>query len=207
MSLKIIQSKFYTLRPSICETRNSIIIKTGFLTKLFTLFLYMQKVEIIPSMRKVQISKTIFWSFIFRKQIDFDDIWYIEYAFKSWGTDWGYSVSGYRNLDEMEKFSILLVTKNEKKHFVCSFRGEGSVATGWGGILLGGDDIVDYKGTQESESRQFAEYISKIFGVSLGKPIPESIDMKTCPECGRETSPYNPKCLFCGAKLTEENIL
>ena len=204
MSLYIKQSCYFTLRPSIRETKSSIIIKTGFLTKLYTLFFYTQKIEIIPSIRKIKISKTFAWVFPVYNQLDFDDVWYIEYAFKSSGTDWGYTSSGYKNLDEMEKFSILLVTKNEKKHFVCSFSGEGAVSTGWSGILIGHDDIIDYEGTQENESKQFVEYLCKILDVTLGKPIPESIPMKECPECTRETSPYSPKCLYCGAKLTKE---
>ncbi len=203
MSLKIIQSKLFTLRPSIRETKKSIVIKTGFLTKLFTFFLYMQKVEIIPSLRKVQISKTFFWSFIFRKQLDFDDVWYIDYSYNSMTTQFGWTSSRFGAQDEVESYSISIVTKDEKFYSICSFRGEGACCTGWDGVLLGGDEALDYKGTQESESRQFADYISKIFGVPFGKPIPESIDMKTCPECDRETSPYNPKCLYCGAKLTE----
>jgi hypothetical protein len=37
------------------------------------------------------------------------------------------------------------------------------------------------------------------------KPIANVINMKRCPACNRETSPYDSKCLYCGAELMKEN--
>ena len=201
MSIHTSESQLLTFRPSIIETKDSIIIETSFLKKLFSLFSYMHKIEIIPSLKKINISRKFAWFFHSFIQLDFDDVCHIDYSYESWGTSWGRTSSGIGAHDEVERFAVYLVTKNEEKYFVCSFYGEGSVSTGWTGVLLGGDDVVDYAGTQGNESRQFVEYLSELIGVSLGKPIGDSVDMKRCPVCNQETSPYDTKCLYCGAEL------
>ena len=205
MSIHTSESQLLTFRPSIIETKNSIIIETSFLKKLISLFAYMHKIEIIPSLKKINVNSKFAWFFHSFIQLDFDDVCYIDYSYESWGTSWGRTSSGIGAHDEVERFAVYLVTKNEEKYFVCSFCGEGSVSTGWTGVLLGGDSIVDYAGTQGNESRQFVEYLSELIGVSLGKPIGDSVDMKKCPACGMETSPYDSKCLYCGAELTKED--
>lgn len=190
---------FLTLRPSICETRESVIIRTGFFTCLLTLFLNMRKVEIIP-LRKILLI-TYRRAYFFKSQsiINFRNVLYVDYTFDSIGTGWGLTSFGFGRQDQIESFSIAIVTQKDKRYPICTYRGEGSKCTGWTGVLLGGDDIIDFSGTQEDESRKLAEYLAKLIGVTIGKPMGSTIKMAKCPKCGRPASLYKKKCLYCGA--------
>ena len=201
VSLYVRELSFLTLRPSIREGKDSLTIATGFLTRLFTLFLDIRTVRIIPSRRVVALQSRSAYFFSSLEMIRFSSVSHIDYAFGSFDTSWGWTLSGYARHDQVERFSISIVTKDDTKHFVCSFRGEGSVCTGWSGILLGGDALVDFSGTQEGESRKLAKYLAKLMGVTVGKPLKKIAKMTHCPECGRATSLYKPKCLYCGAQV------
>ncbi len=56
MSLFTSQSRFLTLRPSIYEQDNSLVIKTGFLARLLSLFLNIRTAEIDPQKQAVTLS-------------------------------------------------------------------------------------------------------------------------------------------------------
>lgn len=199
MSLFVQRFSFLTQRPSITETPDRLILKTGFLSALLTLFLRIRRAEINTSEKRVTIWTRSLWFINKIEEIAFDDLWFIDYSFGSAGTDWGFSTSGHARQDQVESFSIALITKDEKAYHLCSFRGEGSACTGWSGVLLGGDSVVDFAGTQDRESKKLAEYLSGILNIPIGKPLTDMIDMDKCPACGRQTSPYKSTCIYCGA--------
>ena len=188
---------FLTLRPSVHESRGSVIIKTGFVAGLLSLFLNTTRVEVIPSRRVIVFSFRRAYFFTSHHTIHFRDVGYIDYTFDSMGTDWGLTSVGFDRHDQVESFLIAIVTKDQKRHPVCAFRGEGANDTGWIG-LLGGDDLIDFSGTQENESLALAQYLAGLIGVTIGKPL-DTTDMATCPHCGHPTSIYRKKCLYCGA--------
>ncbi len=203
MSVVSRQSSLLTLRPSITETRNSIIISTGSTTKLLSLFSAQQTVEIVPKARKISIKSRELYFLRNETQLQFDDIWYIKTSFRSIGTDYGMTSEGYDVTDRVESYSISLVTKREDECFICAFRGEGAVCTGWTGVLLGGDSLIDYEGTQRQEAGQFTEYLSEIIGAPTLKPLEGTGDMAQCPKCGKPTAMYmhKGKCLNCGSQV------
>jgi hypothetical protein len=134
--------------------------------------------------------------------ISFKNISHVDYTYGSFGTDWGItSSSWFGRHDEVESFTISIVTKTGDSFPICAFRGEGSKTTGWSGVLLGGDDIFDFSGTQEDESRKFAEYIAKLLDVTIGEPIDSPKDTVKCPKCGRPLPPYKKTCLYCGKTI------
>jgi len=48
-----------------------------------------------------------------------------------------------------------------------TFFGEGAVRTGWTGVVFGGDELADFAGTQEDDSRHFLELLQFF----LKKPV------------------------------------
>ena len=203
MSVVSRQSSLLTLRPSIVETQNSIIIKTGSTTKLLSLFSAQQTVEIIPKSRNISINSRELFFLKNETQLRFDDIWHIKTSFRSIATNHGMTSEGYDVTDRVESYSVSLVTKREDEYFICAFRGEGAVCTGWTGVLLGGDSLIDYEGTQRQEAGQFVEYLSAIIGAPTCKPIEGTGDMAQCPHCGKPTAMYmhKGKCLSCGKQV------
>jgi hypothetical protein len=203
MSLFTSQMGFLTLKPTVSEKWNSVTIKTGFLTRLFTLFLYVQTVEILPSEKIIKFNYRRAYLFKSQKIVSFKNVSYIDYTFGSLITDFGLTSSGIGRHDQVESFRISIVTKNKERFPICAYRGEGSKCTGLFGVLLGGDDLIDFSGTQEGESRKLAEYIAKLIDVKIGKPAGFSIEMAKCPKCGRPTSQYKKNCLYCGAIIAD----
>jgi hypothetical protein len=207
MSLFTSQLSFLTLRPSVSELRDSLVIKTGNLAALLSLFLNTRHVEISASSQTVTLSRRTAYIYSSSVTININEVAYIDYGFSAIGTDWGWNGLGIGQQDSVESYSISIVTQDGKKHFVCAFRGEGSTCTGWSGILLGDDSIVDFAGTQDDESRKLAKYIAKLLGVTIGKPLDEIAEMTTCPECDRPASLYKPTCLYCGAAINFNETL
>ena len=137
MSLASAKMSGLTMRPWIRETRNTISISTGMLTSILTLFLMRRKTVISLSGRQVFMTSRMGYFFKSMTILDFHEISHVDYEFDSVGTDYGWTGGGFGRQDQYERFSISLVTKSNQRHFLCSFKGEGSVCTGWGGILLG----------------------------------------------------------------------
>jgi hypothetical protein len=175
------------------------------LVGLFTLFLRSITTEFRARERQIVQRRRLGYFFSMETILEFDDVRYLDYGFGSFGTGWGWTLGGWGRQDQVETFYIDIVTRDDERLRVCAFRGEGAVMTGWGGVLLGDDEIFDVSGTQEGESRQFANYLAKVLDVSVGAPIDETIDMATCPACNRSVSLYNPKCLYCGAEVNPES--
>jgi hypothetical protein len=195
--------KLLTLRPSVKTTASSIIIQPAPLIRLLTLFTFNHRVEIFPSKKYLSIgTRRLFFSDT--KHLSFSNLWYIDYGYDSTGTSWGRSGRGYGRQDEIETFTLSVVTRNEETYKICSFKGEGAVATGWGGVFWGGDSMVDYMGTQEEESLDFVNSISKLLDIPIGKPLEDMVDMATCPSCNRSTSLQVKKCLYCGAVVNPD---
>lgn len=201
MSRFSLELSVLTSRPYILESRKSLVIKTGFLPAVLSLFMVLRRVEIVPSVRRIQISRRIGLFLVRSKTLAFDEVSHIDYAYGSMGTSWGITSEGLGRHDQLESFSISIVTKREEKLFVCAFRGEGAVWTGWTGILLGNDNLMDFAGTQERESAKLAVYLSKLIGVPIGKPPVDVPEMIKCPSCGHSLAPNSLDCLYCGAEM------
>jgi len=164
MSLFESRWRILTLRPTIRETRDALIIKTALPLRLVTLFLSIRRVEIRPGPRTVILSRRIGILFLGSLTLGFDDIEYIDYTFGSLGTEWGWTSSVVGRHDQVESFAITAVTR-------------------------------------EGESRKLAKYIAGLLGVTIGEPVAAEVEMATCPGCRRPTSPFKPKCLYCGAEI------
>lgn len=202
MSLIESKSSFLTLRPSIRETDDTLVVKTSFLIALLTLCLNTRRVEVSMADRTVTFLSRVCWFFTSRHVVPFNEVAYIDYEYKSMGTSWGFTGSSWLGRqDQIETFAIAVVSQDGQKHHVCSFRGEGSVCTGWSGVLLGDDSVVDFSGTQQSESLKLVDYLAALLETRIGQPTQTSTQMATCPACGQQTSPFKPTCLYCGAAL------
>ena len=200
MSVLTLASRFMTLRPAVRMEHDRLVVRTGWPARLLTLGLRSRRVEIEPARRRLTIRHRTGYLFGRTTELDFDDVWYLDYAYASVGTSWGWSLDGVGRTDEVERFAVAVVTEDGQSHTICSFFGEGSVHTGWAGTIFG-DGLVDVSGTQDSESRQFAVGLAYILGVPIGKPLPAEVEAEllACAGCGHNISPHAAKCLYCGA--------
>lgn len=197
-------SFFLTCRPSIRADRKAgeLIIKTGFLQALSTLFLNLRRVEISLRRRTVTVSRRLAYFFPACTKIDFDDVWYLDYSFAATNVKLGWFISGLDVSKQSEAFTISIVTRDETEHAVCTFKGGYAEGQDWVGEMLGNTDF-SFAGGQESESSMMASYLATLLGVTIGKPLEETAEMVVCPKCGHPTAPNRPKCLYCGTAVAE----
>jgi len=205
MSLFFEELSSLTIRPVIIKTPYSVIFKNNFLLRLATLFLYTRSVEINKRSRTVLLNER--WFYIFPRVVSlrFEELSHLDYKYissgTSWGLLWGNAGPELGRYDSVESFSIKAVTKTGHEYPLCIFVGEGSECTGWGGIIMGRDEIIDLAGTQSEESRTLVSYLSTFIGIPLTRPlsIPEKITV--CPGCRHTIPRKSPRCIYCGARL------
>lgn len=192
--------------PKIRYSGKCITVRTCFLLQLVTLFSTIRKVDINATTGKIIISTRNWWFVNTIETIPIANIRYVDVSAITVGTSPGYTPDGMGWRDQQENFIPYLMTVDGKRIDLVSFYGEGTVHTGWWGVLLG-DQIIDFKGRQEKRAREFTERVATLIGVSVGfksKILADtsSIDNKVkCTSCGHFNVSSNKKCLYCGAVI------
>ncbi len=173
-----------------------------------SLFSMKRKIQIDITTRKMTISTRKFWLVNATEIIPFEKISHIDISELTVGTEPGLTPDGFSWRDQKENFIPYIMTTDGRKVDLLSFYGEGSIITGWWGVILG-DQIIDFKGRQEKRAREFAERIAKMIGVPFGVEskaisVTKSTDGKIkCAGCGHYNAIGHTKCLYCGAEPKE----
>jgi hypothetical protein len=192
--------------PKIYYDSRCITARTCFMLQLVSFFSMKRKIQIDTTTRKVTISTRKWWVVNTTETIPFASIRHIDISEMTVGTEPGYTPDGLGWRDQKENFIPYIMTVDGRKIDLLSFYGEGSVLSGWWGILLG-DQIIDYKGRQEKRSREFAERIATMVGVPCGVDSKIVADTRStagkikCSSCEHFNGGSHEKCLYCGANI------
>lgn len=193
--------------PKIHYYGKCITVRTCFLLQLVSLFSTIRKVNINTATGKVIISTRNWWLVNTIETIPIATIRYVDVSEITVGTSPGYTPDGIGWRDQQENFIPYLMTVDGKRIDLVSFYGEGTVHTGWWGVLLG-DQIIDFKGRQEKRAREFTERVAALVGVPIGVDTKIMADTRSivgkikCTSCGHFNVSNNKKCLYCGAVIT-----
>jgi hypothetical protein len=119
--------------------------------------------------RVVSIHTKGLWSWQPVEKIPFDRVDEIDRSFKRWTTNRGpYYNPGRRGNDQLEFLQISLFLRNPQEHVnLFWFWGEGSVANGATGVLLGNDDVFDFAGDQRAASERYAKLLAAFIGARI----------------------------------------
>ncbi len=198
-----IVQRLLTVRPKVRRYEDRLVVEpNGFVTFL-TLGMSFRRVLVDLVARDIVfLSRT---AYLFRSMdiLPFSEASHMDYSYSSFGTSWGWTATGFDRHDEVDVFSLSIVSREGSVYPVCSFWGEGSAGGDWVAILAGDDDWIDLHGSQESESRSFARLLASLIGIPTSKPLEEVGELPTCPSCHREVSALRPTCLYCGAAVPE----
>jgi hypothetical protein len=192
--------------PKIIYDIQHITARTCFLLQLVSFFSIKRQIRVDATTRKVTIHARKWWFVNSSETIPFASISHIDISEITVGTSPGYTPDGVGWRDQQENYIPFLITTNGKRVELLSFYGEGSVHTGWWGVLLG-DQIIDFKGRQEKRAREFATRVAQMVGVTFGvesKVVSNtrSTDGKIkCASCGHYNATGHTKCLYCGAEI------
>ncbi len=165
MSLLTVSSRFLSTGPRIWLAGDRLMAGSSWLLRLLSLFSYHKVVGVDRSRQVVSIEVTLLWGIHRTKAISFDRIERIDYSFDSVPTDWNIFAG---RTDQMERFTVsLCLVRPREEVALVSFSGEGAVETGWSGVLLGKDSIIDLSGTQDESSRTYVDLLKEFTGKTL----------------------------------------
>ncbi len=164
MSLYTYTSSIFSLSPK-CWVENGILYaRTNLFVQSLLLFGAYRKVIVHRRRRAVVIKGRILWIIPYKKIVKFDDIDRISYTFFSIPTSWSIFIG---KMDEIETYRVSLVIFPNIEIKLFKFAGEGSILTGWKGVMVGDDSIFDEKGTQEIDSRNYMKLLQQFTGKDL----------------------------------------
>lgn len=224
MSLYTYKSSFFSIQPRVREEGDALVATTPWTLRLLSLFSYKREVVVDPRYQNIRVDTKWFWGLLHRERIiRAKDVHYVDYRHSSIPTGWSMF---YGRTDEVESYGVILVMNDKSEFTVARFRGQGSIHTGWSGVMLGGDSMIDTAGTQEETSRAFVDDLCSRMQLPLGAPLPgmggrlrisqaggvsgaaaaaeaqaASGPPWTCPACARPNKASRDSCMYCGASV------
>jgi len=158
---------FLAIKPKVWTDRSVLYAQTSGFVQLLSLFSYKKLVKIDPRRKMVTITKRHLWCIPSTKAIHFKRIKSIGYGYKAMPRAWSFW-SG--TTDGIDIYTVALVLAQPSENIILfKFTGEGAAMTGWSGVMLGDDDIVDYSGDQEKKSLNYVEMLQEAIGVELSR--------------------------------------
>ena len=208
MSLATREVSWLSLAPRVSIDRSSLRIRTNALLEVLSLGASCTEAVIDSRRRRIDVRRRRFWRTSFRSY-RFSEVDHVSYNHADLGTSWIASASlrgGVQagRADTVERFCLGLVMKDGERVPIATFRGEGARTTGLMGVALG-DDVLDFHGSQERDSRALVEQVLARLQVRLGPALlaeERGAELtQQCPSCGQRTSINRADCLYCGARL------
>lgn len=202
MSLREVRASFLTLGPKVWRDGERLHIRTSTLVQVATLFLRWRAVAVDPQRRRVEVETRTAWFLASRRAIPFDDVEHLDYQYRELPTSWSWL---YGATDSIERYTIDLVLRDGERVRVAAVTGEGSVSTGLGGVVFGGDDLIDARGAQQERSLGLVDQLSALIGAPLGRPFVSDGNRGSttvCSACNRHVPASQSSCQYCGGAPT-----
>lgn len=163
----ILLARLFNVRPRIRKVGETLVADTAPHIAVLTLGLCLRKVVVDPHQQAVRIHARYAWLIPVVRYVPFHAITGIVYDYKDWSFPWG----TYQSRD---LFSVIIQTQQRDSIVLCRFFGAGEWNNNtifpdwlyWDEQLAAGLS----QGDQESESRAYAELVSKLVGVEIGFP-------------------------------------
>lgn len=160
--------RLLSVGPRITRDGDLLVAVTGWKMRFLTLSLLLTRMTVDPERRVVLIERRLGWIFTRRRKIKFDWIAAVTYGYSD------QSLSGWVSQahDSFDVFSVGLRLHDDDEFRLFAFFGNGTFTNEsiWPDWMYGGRYYADLTGTQESESRTFAEALVQILDVPLLPP-------------------------------------
>ncbi len=175
--------------PKVTYGSKRITARSSLVLQLVTLFSSKRKVLFCSTSRQATIWTRRWWLKRTVEKVNFAAVRHVDVSQITVGGSPGLTPDGFGWRDQQENFIPALMTIEGRKIELISFLGEGSISTGWFGVLLG-DSIVDFRGKQQDKAREFASRVATMIGVPCG------IELKVMAEARSPEGKIN--CQSCG---------
>ena len=156
---------FLQRSPRVWKDENDLYARTSRWYQFLNLCSYARTVHISKRSRRIIIRIRKFWFFTRSTEVPFDVIDYVDrYHWDVMGSV-GFTAEGLGATDVTDVWYVRVFTKKSSTPIsLFRFIGAGSRMTGWFGVILGGDTIVDFEGIQDCKSEEYAKLVARYTG-------------------------------------------
>jgi len=192
-------SRLLSVGPSVTMEGDQVVARSSWLWRVLSLGGWSRTVRLVPD-QYIVIDDRSFWLRRTVRTVPVSHVDHLLYEYDEVPTSIGFDG---RTHDAIERYLVSIVLdegRGGERIDLFSFVGEGGA--GDLGTLLTGDDLLDWVGTQDDESRRFVGLLRHATGKTIGADIPALTDAEgrtwACTACGREAPPSPGRCLYCG---------
>ena len=148
-----------------------VVATTALRVRILLLGLLIRKIVIDPTEKTIQISSRYVWLFRRQRTIRFSDVQAVTYGYEDLMSYESYFSYGH---DSFDWFTVGLRLKDKSETRLFNFIGEGTFNNegplpDW---LYWGESAFDVSGSQDKESRVFAELLSNLVQAPIAAPNP-----------------------------------
>ena len=156
-------SRLFSICPRVAKRGSQLVACTAWRLRVLSLGWLYREVRIDPGKQEIEIYRRYLWVFPRRRRVRFGAIAAITYGYE----DFGSSLSWAH--DSVDLYSVGLRLHDDEELHLFYFFGDGEFSNNgplpdW---LYWDEFLFDSSGTQERESRTFAELLSKMIDVSI----------------------------------------
>ncbi|MBT5017151.1 MAG: hypothetical protein HON04_00220 [Planctomicrobium sp.] len=155
--------------PIVRKQPPGIVVSTAWWWRILFFGLSLRKVTFHLKKEEIRIVSRYLWFFRFRKRYRFGKVKAITYGYSNWNSGSTWSTAH----DSLDQFSVGLQLNNDDEVRLFNFVGEGTFVNNsnllpdW---LFWDEYAFDLSGTQEGESKAFAELLSKLLNIPIVRP-------------------------------------
>ena len=162
-------SPFFSVGPFVYKAKSKLVARTPLYLQIWTLGAFYREVIVDPKAEAVRVRRRYAWFFKRAVRIPFGSVRAVTYGYSGTGGPQGWWWGAY---DTKDCYSVGLRLSNFREVHLFWFWGDGPF-TNYGPFpdwLYWQEYLFDLCGTQETESRTYAEALSRLIGAPVEPP-------------------------------------
>jgi hypothetical protein len=163
------ESRLFTFCPHVFRKKAKLVAATGLYLRILTLGTIYREVIIDPREKVVRVRRRYGWFFKRAVRIPFESVRAVTYGVATGDAPLGWRMGAYKT---KEAFRVGLRLSNFREVHLFWFYGDGPF-TNYGPFpdwLYWPEHLLDMRGTQETESRTYADTLSRLIGSPVEPP-------------------------------------
>jgi hypothetical protein len=163
------ESRLFSVCPDVFKRKGKLVAATPLYLRVLTLGALKREVIIDPKEEVIRVRRRYAWFFKRAVRIPFGSVRAVTYGLSSADASVGWRMGAYKT---KEAYRVGLRLSNFQEVHLFWFYGDGPF-TNYGPFpdwLYWGENLFDLRGTQENESRAYAEALSRLIGAPVEPP-------------------------------------
>jgi hypothetical protein len=155
--------------PNVIKKKGKLVAATSLYLRILTLGAHYREVIIDPKEEVIRVRRRYVWFFKRAVRIPFGSVRAVTYGVSTSDAAVGWRMGAHK---AKEAFRVGLRLSNFQEVHLFWFYGDGPFTNygPWPDWLYWGEHVLDLRGTQECESRAYAEALSRLIGAPVEPP-------------------------------------